>query len=106
MVADEIYSLAAFGGRAVDDIGHGPVMSDHVQIYRRELIQGVAQVSDEDTLIKIVDEVLAANPEQVSRFREGKETLLQWFVGQVMQQTQGKANPKIVNELLRKKLAK
>jgi len=47
-----------------------------------------------------VDEVIAANPEQVAKYRAGKETLLQWFVGQVMRGTQGKANPQVVRELL------
>jgi aspartyl-tRNA(Asn)/glutamyl-tRNA(Gln) amidotransferase subunit B len=66
--------------------------------------KGLAQVSDQEALVKIVDEVLAANPEQVSKFREGKETLLQWFVGQVMRVTRGKANPQIVMPLLEERL--
>ena len=43
--------------------------------------KGLAQVSDQDALAEIVDDVLAANPEQVARYRDGKETLLQWFRG-------------------------
>jgi aspartyl-tRNA(Asn)/glutamyl-tRNA(Gln) amidotransferase subunit B len=66
--------------------------------------KGLAQVSDQEALVAVVDEVLAANPEQVSRFREGKETLLQWFVGQVMRATRGKANPQIVTALLEERL--
>jgi aspartyl-tRNA(Asn)/glutamyl-tRNA(Gln) amidotransferase subunit B len=66
--------------------------------------RGLAQVSDQDALAQIVTEILAANPEQVERFREGKETLLQWFVGQVMRATRGKANPQLVGDLLREKL--
>ena len=61
---------------------------------------GLAQVSDEDALTTVVDEVIAANPEQVAKYRAGKETLVQWFVGQVMRATQGKANPQVVRELL------
>jgi aspartyl-tRNA(Asn)/glutamyl-tRNA(Gln) amidotransferase subunit B len=66
--------------------------------------RGLAQVSDQDALAEIVEKVLAANPEQVSRFQDGKETLLQWFVGQVMRATRGKANPQVVKNLLEDKL--
>ncbi len=66
--------------------------------------KGLAQVSDEAALAEIVDGILAANSEQVERYRAGKETLLQWFVGQVMRATRGKANPQVVGELLRQKL--
>jgi aspartyl-tRNA(Asn)/glutamyl-tRNA(Gln) amidotransferase subunit B len=62
--------------------------------------KGLAQVSDEEALARIVDEILAANPEQVDRYRQGKETLMQWFVGQVMRATRGKANPQVVKDLL------
>lgn len=62
------------------------------------------QVSDQDALERVIDDVLAANPEQVVRYRAGKETLLQWFVGQVMRVTRGKANPRIVTPLLEEKL--
>jgi aspartyl-tRNA(Asn)/glutamyl-tRNA(Gln) amidotransferase subunit B len=48
--------------------------------------------------------VLAANPGQVESYRAGKEGLLGFFVGQVMKETEGRANPKLVNELLREKL--
>jgi aspartyl-tRNA(Asn)/glutamyl-tRNA(Gln) amidotransferase subunit B len=66
--------------------------------------RGLAQVSDVEELARIVDQIVAANPEQVARYRAGKETLLQWFVGQVMRATRGKANPQVVGELLREKL--
>ena len=62
--------------------------------------KGLAQVSDQDALEEVIDSVLSANPEQVARYRDGKETLLQWFVGQVMRATRGKANPGIVKSLL------
>ena len=64
----------------------------------------LAQVSDEAALAQVVDEVLTTNPEQVARYQAGKETLLKWFVGQVMRATRGKANPQVVMELLREKL--
>jgi aspartyl-tRNA(Asn)/glutamyl-tRNA(Gln) amidotransferase subunit B len=52
----------------------------------------------------IIDEILAANPDQLAQYRAGKEKLFSFFVGQVMKATQGKANPAQVNELLRNKL--
>jgi aspartyl-tRNA(Asn)/glutamyl-tRNA(Gln) amidotransferase subunit B len=62
-------------------------------------------VSDADELGPIVDRILADNPGQVAAYRGGKEGLLGFFVGQVMKETQGKANPRVVNELVREKLA-
>ncbi|HJS49781.1 MAG TPA: Asp-tRNA(Asn)/Glu-tRNA(Gln) amidotransferase subunit GatB [Gaiellaceae bacterium] len=62
-------------------------------------------VSDTAELEPIVDAVLAANPGQVEAYRGGKDGLLGFFVGQVMKETQGKADPRIVNELVRAKLA-
>jgi aspartyl-tRNA(Asn)/glutamyl-tRNA(Gln) amidotransferase subunit B len=61
-------------------------------------------VSDTTELLPIVEAILVANPGQVEAYRGGKEGLLGFFVGQVMKETGGKANPKIVNELLREKL--
>jgi aspartyl-tRNA(Asn)/glutamyl-tRNA(Gln) amidotransferase subunit B len=66
--------------------------------------RGLDQISDQEALARIVDEILAANPDQVARYREGKETLLQWFVGQVMRATRGKANPQVVMPLLQERL--
>jgi aspartyl-tRNA(Asn)/glutamyl-tRNA(Gln) amidotransferase subunit B len=65
---------------------------------------GLAQVSDAGEIEQIVSEVLAANPPQVEAYRAGKEALFGFFVGQVMKASKGKANPKIVNELLKEKL--
>jgi aspartyl-tRNA(Asn)/glutamyl-tRNA(Gln) amidotransferase subunit B len=66
--------------------------------------KGLAQISDADELDQIVDQVIAANPEEVSEYQAGKERLLGWFVGQVMKATRGKANPQLVTELLKEKL--
>jgi aspartyl-tRNA(Asn)/glutamyl-tRNA(Gln) amidotransferase subunit B len=63
-----------------------------------------AAVADEDTLVPIVDGVIAAHPDQVATYRGGKEGVLGFLVGQVMRETQGKADPKVVNQLLREKL--
>jgi aspartyl-tRNA(Asn)/glutamyl-tRNA(Gln) amidotransferase subunit B len=61
-------------------------------------------VGDASELEPLVERILEANPSQVESYRGGKEGVLGYFVGQVMKETQGKADPKIVNELLRKKL--
>lgn len=62
------------------------------------------QVSDSSFLEPIVDEVIAANPNEVERFKAGKKNLMGFFVGQIMKQTKGRANPKEVTSLLIKKL--
>ena len=66
--------------------------------------KGLMQVSDEAALEKIIDEVFAKNPDQVTQFKEGKHQVLGFLVGQVMKASAGKANPGKVNELLKKKL--
>jgi Asp-tRNA(Asn)/Glu-tRNA(Gln) amidotransferase B subunit len=65
---------------------------------------GLVQLSDSSVIEKIVDDVIAANEANVAAYRGGNEKLFGFFVGQVMKASQGKANPKIVNELLRSKL--
>jgi len=67
--------------------------------------QGLAQVSDAAEIEKIVTDVMASNPRQLEQYRAGKEALFGFFVGQVMKASKGKANPKVVNELLKKKLS-
>ena len=62
-------------------------------------------VSDASELEPLVDRILEENPGQVAAFRGGKEGLLGFFVGQVMKQTEGRADPRVVNELVRAKLA-
>ena len=66
--------------------------------------KGLRQVSDEGTIEKIIDEVLERNLNQVAQFKEGKQQVLGFLVGQVMKASGGKANPGKVNELLKKKL--
>jgi aspartyl-tRNA(Asn)/glutamyl-tRNA(Gln) amidotransferase subunit B len=61
-------------------------------------------LGDEDALGPVIDAVIAAHPEQAETYRGGKEGVLGFFVGQVMRETQGKADPKVVNQLLREKL--
>ncbi|MGO4571483.1 Asp-tRNA(Asn)/Glu-tRNA(Gln) amidotransferase subunit GatB [Microvirga sp. 2TAF3] len=71
----------------------------------REIVEarGMKQVTDTGAIEKAIDEVIAANPDKVEQAK-AKPTLLGWFVGQVMKQTGGKANPQAVNELLKSKL--
>jgi aspartyl-tRNA(Asn)/glutamyl-tRNA(Gln) amidotransferase subunit B len=71
----------------------------------REIVEtrGMKQVTDTGAIEKAVDEIIAANPDKVEQAK-AKPTLLGWFVGQVMKQTGGKANPQAVNELLKAKL--
>ena len=66
--------------------------------------RGLGQISDTGALEAIVERLVAANPHLVEDFRQGKEKVLGFFVGQVMQASKGKANPQQVNELLRRKL--
>lgn len=67
--------------------------------------KGLKQVTDTGAIEKIVDEVIAENPDNVAAYRSGKDKLFGFFVGSVMKKSQGKANPDIVNELLKKKLS-
>ena len=66
--------------------------------------KGLKQVTDSSEIGKLVDEVITNNPDQVQQFKDGKETVLGYLVGQAMKLSQGKANPGQVNELLRKKI--
>ena len=66
--------------------------------------KGLKQITDTAAIEPIIDEIIAANPGQVEQFRAGKEKLMGFFVGQVMQATQGKASPGEVNRLLQAKL--
>ena len=62
--------------------------------------EGLQQISDEDQLKSIVNQVLESNPEQVEAYRAGKEGLLGFFMGQVMKETRGQANPQLVSQML------
>ncbi len=66
--------------------------------------RGLKQLTDCSALEAIIEEVIAANPNQAQQYRAGKEKLLGFFVGQVMKATKGQAHPQLVNELLQKKL--
>jgi aspartyl-tRNA(Asn)/glutamyl-tRNA(Gln) amidotransferase subunit B len=81
-------SLASSGTRTID---------------AREVLQQTA-IADSGELAPLVERILAANPSQVDQYRGGKQGLLGYFVGQVMRETRGKADPRVVNELVREKL--
>jgi aspartyl-tRNA(Asn)/glutamyl-tRNA(Gln) amidotransferase subunit B len=66
--------------------------------------QGLKQVTDNGAIEQLVDEVIAANPEQVEQYRAGKEKVFAFFIGQAMKASKGKANPDQLNNLLREKL--
>lgn len=66
--------------------------------------QGLSQISDEGALQEIVQKIISSNPEQVSAYKAGKTQLFGFFVGQVMKETKGRANPKTVNDLLKQLL--
>lgn len=66
--------------------------------------KGWTQILDEAEIEKAIERAMEVNPKQVEDYRKGKEKLFGFFVGEVMKQTKGKANPKLVNELLRKRL--
>jgi aspartyl-tRNA(Asn)/glutamyl-tRNA(Gln) amidotransferase subunit B len=72
----------------------------------KQLIEakGLSQISDTSAIEKIIDEVLAANPKELEQYRAGKTKLQGFFVGQVMKQTGGRADPKLTNQLLMQKL--
>ncbi|GAB4390967.1 MAG: Asp-tRNA(Asn)/Glu-tRNA(Gln) amidotransferase subunit GatB [Kiloniellaceae bacterium] len=66
--------------------------------------KGLKQISDSSEIETLIEDIIANNPKQVEQFKSGNDKILGWFVGQVMKATQGKANPGMVNQVLRQKL--
>ncbi len=66
--------------------------------------KGLVQISDPTKILPVINEIIAKNPDNVQKFKEGNGKLLGFFVGQVLKKTGGKANPKVVNELVKKQL--
>ncbi len=66
---------------------------------------GLVQITDEGALVQAITEAIAANPKQLEQYRSGRDKVFGFFVGQVMKATQGKANPQLINDLLKKMLA-
>lgn len=115
-IADSPVSAARLGGLLdliADDTVSGRIAKDVLDAMfetgqdaaRIVEERGLKQVTDTGAIEAEVDKVLAANPDKVEEFRGGRDKLMGWFVGQVMQATRGKANPKLVNQLLREKLS-
>jgi aspartyl-tRNA(Asn)/glutamyl-tRNA(Gln) amidotransferase subunit B len=75
--------------------------ADPAEIVKKK---GLQQITDTSAIEAAIDAAVAANPKQAELYRSGKTSVSGWFVGQVMKATGGKANPKIVNEILAKKL--
>ncbi len=99
----DLKASGRISGSAAKEILAGMVESggDPAEIVRA---RGLAQVSDRDALGAEIDAVLAGHPDEVAAYRSGKEGLIGFFVGQVMRRTEGKANPQLVNELLKTRL--
>ncbi len=103
-------------GKLVDliskDVISGKIAKDVFEIMAEtgenpeEIVEkkGLKQVTDTSAIEAIIDMVIAVNPDNVASYKAGKVNLMGWFVGQVMKQSQGKANPAMVNKLLQEKL--
>ena len=87
--AQEVFAIVAKTGQKPEDI-----VKEH----------GLEQIQSTDEIEKIIKEVIEKNPAQVAEYRSGKEKMFGFFVGQIMQKTQGKGNPKIIQEILKKYL--
>ena len=90
-IAKDIFEKMWSSGKEVDEIIQG---------------EGLEQVTDDKEIESMIDEVIANNTEQLEQYRSGKDRLFGFFVGQVMKASQGKANPKQVNDILKSKLEK
>ena len=99
-VSDGTISNTTATGVVLDALWAGEGSADEI-IEKK----GLRQISDSGAIEKIVDEVIAANAQQVADYRGGKEKAFQSLVGQVMKASKGKANPAQVNEILKRKLA-
>ena len=92
--------ISGAGGKKVLDL----LMEENIEVDEAIEKLGLKQISDEGAIEKIVDEVLSANEDKVAEYKAGKEKLFGFFVGQVMKASRGKANPQIVNKILKEKL--
>ncbi len=102
--ADELAKLIEARDRIPRQAFTDALAASGDQAFSAESYLRDGQITETGDLEPLVDQVLAANPDNVEAFRAGKEGLLGFFVGQVMKETEGRANPKLVNELLRQKL--
>jgi aspartyl-tRNA(Asn)/glutamyl-tRNA(Gln) amidotransferase subunit B len=103
-------------GELIDNIDSGKISSRQAKDIFEEMCEtgesanniinekGLSQISDEGELEKLVDNVISSNPENVEKYKNGKDKLFGFFVGEAMKLSKGKANPKVLNELLKSKL--
>ena len=68
--------------------------------------KGLSVISDESSILPIIQKIIESNPEQVAAYRGGKDKLFGFFVGQAMKETKGRANPQMLNKLLKQELDK
>ena len=94
-------TISGAGGKKVLDL----LMEEEIEVDTAIDKLGLKQVSDEGAIEKMVDEILAANEDKVAEYKAGKEKLFGFFVGQVMKASRGKANPQVVNKILKSKLS-
>ena len=104
-------------GELVDNIEKGKISNRQAKEVLEEMCEngkgaleiidekGLSQISDENEIESLVDNVLNSNPENVKKYKNGKDKLFGFFVGEAMKLSKGKANPKIVNDLIKKKLS-
>ena len=104
-------------GELVDSIENGKISNRQAKEVLEEMCEsgkgaleiidekGLSQISDENEIESLVDNVLNSNPENVKKYKNGKDKLFGFFVGEAMKLSKGKANPKIVNDLIKKKLS-
>ncbi len=104
-------------GELVDNIENGKISNRQAKEVLEEMCEsgkgaleiidekGLSQISDENEIESLVDNVLNSNPENVKKYKNGKNKLFGFFVGEAMKLSKGKANPKIVNDLIKKKLS-
>ena len=104
-------------GELVDNIENGKISNRQAKEVLEEMCEsgkgaleiidekGLSQISDENEIESLVDNVLNSNPENVKKYKNGKDKIFGFFVGEAMKLSKGKANPKIVNDLIKKKLS-
>ena len=99
----ELISKEVISGKIAKDVFE--IMAENGENPEKIVAErGLKQVTDTAAIEGIIDAVIAANPDNVNAYKNGKTNLAGWFVGQVIKQSQGKANPAIVNQLVRTKL--
>ena len=117
LIIEESPSTSKQLGVLVDNIENGKISNRQAKEVLEEMCEsgkgaleiidekGLSQISDENEIESLVDNVLNSNPENVKKYKNGKDKLFGFFVGEAMKLSKGKANPKIVNDLIKKKLS-